>query len=608
MCGIAGKVSLGMRNVTDSEIFAMNAAIAHRGPDDEGIYVSPSRKVGLGHRRLSIIDLSPAGKQPMRYLDRYQIVFNGEIYNFQEQKKKLILEGYEFKSDTDTEVILALYDKYKKQCVEYLRGMFAFAIYDEKDNTIFCARDRVGQKPFKYYQNENVFIFASELKAILTQPEYKKDPDRDAIFDFLILQYVPEDSTGFQNIKKLLPGHILFIDIEKKETNIEQYWDIKYFAQNDVSEQAWTGIIREKLQESVEEQMVADVPVGAMLSGGIDSSVIVSLMAECSTKPIETFSVGFTGETLSELPYARQVSKKFKTNHHELYIKPASTEILQQLVEIMEEPFGDHGALPTLLISKLMKEHVTVALNGDGGDENFAGYDRYTAVKVANILAPYAKPIALLGNVLPNISKIDRVHRFIESLSFSPERRYLEYICYMSPEVLHRNSIPAIKSAFASAEFSDWLQQLLSVDLHTYLPGALLPKVDMTTMAYSLEARSPFFDHRFIEMAAQIPSNLKIKGFNNRKYILKSAFRNIIPNDILDRKKRGFSVPLSEWFQDNFLLFVSSILTSPSARIREYVNHEYVRDILRIHEHLGTQGRQLWILLMLELWLKHYDL
>lgn len=606
MCGIAGKVSLGMRNVTDSEIVAMNVAISHRGPDDAGVYVSPSRKVGLGHRRLSIIDLSPAGRQPMRYLDRYEIVFNGEIYNFQEEKDKLVSEGYAFYSHTDTEVILALYDKYKTACIQRLRGMFAFAIYDEQEQTLFCARDRVGQKPFKYYQDDNVFLFASELKAILTQAEYKKSPDREAILDFLVLQYTPDTTTGFQGIKKLLPGHYLLLDIKNKTSITEKYWDIAYDKISDRSEDEWKTTIRTQLQQSVQEQMVADVPVGAMLSGGIDSSIIVSLMAECSTKPIETFSVGFAGENVSELPYARQISEKFNTSHHELHIEPATIDILEQLVHTMEESFADHGALPTLLISKLMKDHVTVALNGDGGDENFAGYDRYTVMKLSNLVTPYAGALGAVSKIIPKTSRTDRLHRFIASLSHTPQRRYLEYIRYIAPGAIGKDSISAIYRAFEAAESEDLLNTLLSVDFHTYLPGALLPKVDMATMAYSLEARSPFFDHRFMEMAATIPSHLKIRGLYDRKYILKSSFRNSIPETILDRKKRGFSVPLEAWFQEDFLSFATSLVTSPAARCTEYISKEKIQHIINTHQQHGTQGRQLWILLMLELWLKEF--
>ncbi|MCE9642719.1 MAG: asparagine synthase (glutamine-hydrolyzing) [Candidatus Andersenbacteria bacterium] len=606
MCGIAGKVSLGMRNVTNSEISAMTDAIAHRGPDDTGAYISPNRKVGLGHRRLSIIDLSSAGHQPMRYMDRYEIVFNGEIYNFQEEKTKLEKDGYVFYSHTDTEVILALYDKYKEDCVQYLRGMFAFAIYDEQDNTIFCTRDRVGQKPFKYYQDESVFIFGSELKTILTQSEYNKEPDREAIIDFLVLQYTPGTTTGFKHIKKLLPGHTLLLDIKQKKTKITPYWNLQYAENLSLSQQAWEDSIASMLQESVAEQMISDVPVGAMLSGGIDSSIIVSLMTQQSSKQINTFSVGFEGEQVSELPYAKKIAEKFNTSHHELHIKPTSIDILQQLVHVMEEPFGDHGALPTLLISKLMKEHVTVALNGDGGDENFAGYDRYTAYKLSNILSPYNSLARSVARAIPVVSKTERLHRFIASLSYSPERRYLEYICYISPQTMDRSSIESISHAFTSEKSADWLSKLLSADLHTYLPGALLPKVDMATMAYSLEARSPFFDHRFMEMAASIPSSLKIKGLNNRKYILKSAFKDSIPEEILHRKKRGFSVPLEAWFQDDLLAFAISLLSSPATRSAGYISHEKIQHILTTHARHGSQGRQLWILLMLELWLREF--
>src|SRR6185369_15049890 len=372
MCGIAGKISFSSQNVSEQEIETMNDAIRHRGPDDSGIYISPDKKVGFGHRRLSIIDLSPLGHQPMRYMDRYEIIFNGEIYNFQEQKAVLEKDGYTFASHSDTEVILALYDKYGKECLQYLRGMFAFAIYDEHKNTLFCARDRVGKKPFKYYMNDTVFLFASELKAILIQPEYHKEPDYLAIHHYLTLQYVPAPLTGFKGISKLEPAHYLLIDLKTRAVEKERYWKLDYAKKQELSETEWKKRILDKLEESVKLRMLSDVPIGAFLSGGIDSSAIVALMAKNSQTAIKTFSIGFEDEKFNELKYARIIADTFMTDHTEFIVKPDAIQLLPMLVRQYEEPYADSSALPTYYVAKLTRDHVTVALNGDGGDENFA--------------------------------------------------------------------------------------------------------------------------------------------------------------------------------------------------------------------------------------------
>src|SRR3989338_6677699 len=460
MCGITGKLSFRGADVAASDIERMNSAIAHRGPDGTGIYLSPDHKVGLGHQRLSIVDLSPLGAQPMRYVDRYEIVFNGEIYNFQEEKKLLKKMGYRFNSHTDTEVILALYDAYKEDCVQHLRGMFAFAIYDEQEDVLFCARDRVGQKPLKYFYSDSVFIFASELKAILTQSEYPKAIDHDTVTQMLVLQYVPGDCTGFSGIKKLLPGHSIIINRKTGSYSIKRYWDISYGDTLNYSENTWKEKVLGKLRSAVHEQMMGDVPVGAMLSGGLDSSLIVALMAEHTTSPIQTFSVGFTGQQTSELPFANRIAQQFRTSHHQIYISPASVEML------------------------------------------------------------------------PQSSMFDKARRFISSLSLDGARRYLEYVSYISSRDISYPENDSIQKSWDSYPGGDTLSRLLSVDFHTYLPGALLPKVDMTAMAASLEGRSPFLDHEFLELTAAMPSNLKMRGLHNRKYLLKEIAQNYLPHEI----------------------------------------------------------------------------
>lgn len=584
----------------------MNTAIAHRGPDGEGVYISPNGKIGLGHRRLAVIDLSPLGSQPMRYMDRYEIVFNGEIYNFQEQKLKLQRLGYRFFSHTDTEVIMALYDKYGIDCLQYLRGMFAFALYDEKTNYLFCARDRTGQKPFKYYANNTTFIFASEIKAILTQKEYKKLIDKSAIQNFLVLQYAPGSQTGFADIKKLEPAEYMVIDCGTGKITKQKYWDIDYRNKKIQSTAAWEQDILTRLRSSIQEQMVADVPLGVMLSGGIDSSIIVALMAEQSLERIETFSVGFAKQKNSELPYARIIAKQFRTSHHELTISPTHIDILPSVVRTMEEPFGDHGVLPTFLISDLIRKKVTVALNGDGGDENFAGYDRYTACKLSRLLSPVGPIIKQVTRMFPHTQYSDRWIRFAQTLSLPEAQRYLQYISYIQPQIAYKVSHNPIEEAWKHSKSKNWLDILLYTDFHTYLPGALLPKVDMATMVHSLEARSPFLDHSLLELTAAIPENLKIRGLNNRKYILKELSADFLPREIIYRKKQGFSVPLNDWFQDDILSYAKNMLASPSSRITEFVSQEYVQSILSGQRSIQTEGRKIWILIMLELWIREY--
>lgn len=627
MCGITGKIYFDNNTVSEQNILAMNEKIQHRGPDDGGVYISTDQKVGLGHRRLSIIDLSPLGHQPMRYLDRYEIVFNGEIYNFQEKRAMLEKEGYTFKSKSDTEVILALYDKFGKGCLEHLRGMFSFAIYDEQEKTIFCVRDRVGKKPFKYYLDEKVFMFASELKAILTQKEYKKEPDYVAIHHYLTLQYVPAPLTGFKDIKKLEPAHYLFVDLKTKKVEKERYWKLDYSQKLDLSEDEWKKRIMEKLEESVKLRMISDVPLGAFLSGGIDSSAIVGLMSKLSDKPIKTFSIGFKEEKYNELKYAKIVADKFKTNHTEFIVEPHTIELLPMLVRQYEEPYADSSALPTYYVSKMTRDFVTVALNGDGGDENFAGYSRYSAFK----FSLFYEKIAFLNKfiVLP-ISKFlsdhikntffERAHRFSRTLAEDYRRRYLTYTAYFTNDqkaelytdefkskVWQNDTYDLVAKKFDEAKTKDRLDQTLYADFSTYLPDDLMVKVDIDTMAVALEGRSPFLDHELLELTAKIPFKLKIKNWNNKKYILKEALRGLVPDEIMFRPKMGFGVPIDAWFREELKQYTRDILLSAKALNRGMFKKEYIENIL--DEHAKTDinhSPRIWALLTLELWFQEY--
>jgi asparagine synthase (glutamine-hydrolysing) len=627
MCGITGKISFSSKNISAQEIETMNDAIKHRGPDDGGTYVSPDGKVGLGHRRLSIIDLSPLGHQPMRYMDRYEIVFNGEIYNFQEKRTALEKEGYTFTSHSDTEVILALYDKHGEKCLDHLRGMFAFAIYDEQKNTIFAARDRVGKKPFKYYSDENVFMFASELKAILTQPECERRPDYTAIHHYLTLQYVPAPLTGFQGIAKLEPGHSLHIDLKTRKIEKRQYWKLDYSKKLELSEEEWKKRIIEKLEESTKLRMISDVPLGAFLSGGVDSSAIVAMMARNSTQPIKTFSIGFKEEKFNELSYAKMIADKFQTDHTEFIVEPHAIDLLPMLVRQYEEPFADSSALPTYYVSKLSRDHVTVALNGDGGDENFGGYSRYSAFQVSllfdrfgflhrSIGTPLAKFIAsMIKNTF-----FDRVYRFSRSLSEDYRKRYMDYTSYFTnpqkeglytdefkQKVWQDNTYDLIAREFNRSGSNNRTEQAVYTDFATYLPDDLLVKVDIASMAVALEGRSPFLDHEFLELTAQIPFGLKIKGLDNKKYILKEALRGIIPDEVMFRPKMGFGIPIADWFRNELKNYTREKLLNGRLIKDNLFRKEYIEHILDRHCNTGINfSPHIWALLTLELWFEEY--
>jgi len=627
MCGITGKIYLNDKTVSEQDILIMNEKILHRGPDDGGVYISPDQKVGLGHRRLSIIDLSPLGHQPMRYLDRYEIVFNGEIYNFQEKKIELEKDGYIFKSKSDTEVIMVLYDKFGKECLTHLRGMFAFTIYDEQEKTVFCARDRVGKKPFKYYLDENVFIFGSELKAILTQKEYKKEPDYIAIHHYLTLQYCPAPLTGFKDLKKLEPAHYLFVDLKTKKVEKERYWKLDYSQKLNLSEDEWKKRIMQKLEEAVKLRMISDVPLGAFLSGGIDSSAIVALMSKFSKTPVKTFSIGFEEERYNELKYAKIVAKKFKTDHKEFIVKPDAIKMLPQLVYQYEEPYADSSALPTYYVSKMTREYVTVALNGDGGDENFAGYGRYSVQKFGilyNKFIPFHKKIILpivkfLATLVKN-TFFDRAYIFANTLSQKYNYRYINYIRYFSNELKEKiytdnfkektkniDSYKIVADKFNEAGTKDKMDQCLYADFSTYLHDDLMAKVDIDSMAVVLEGRSPFLDYEMLELTAKIPFNLKLKGLNNKKYILKETLRGLVPDEVMFRPKMGFGIPIDVWFRGKLKDFAYDTLLSEKAINRGLFKKEAIKDIL--DEHVNTQinhAYRIWALITLELWFQEY--
>lgn len=621
MCGIAGKVARKAK-VSKVMLQRMGDAIAHRGPDDVGYYLSPDQKIGLAHRRLAVIDLSPLGHQPMAYLNRYWIVYNGEIYNFQEKRAALMADGYTFQSKTDTEVIVALYDKYGVECLAHLRGMFAFALYDTVQKTLFCARDRVGKKPFKYYLDDTVFLFGSELKAILTQPEYKKVVDYEALWHYLTLGYTPCPQTGFQGIKKLPPGHYLLFDQASHTITLKKYWQLAYEPKEHRSHKEWEDRIRHTLSESVRLRLISDVPLGALLSGGLDSSAVVAYMSEFSSKPVKTFSIGFTHDRMNELPQAKLVSDYFGTHHTEFVIEPDTIDLLPKLVWHYEEPYADSSALPSYIVSKLTREHVTVALNGDGGDENFGGYDRYVVQKVGlayDRLRIFNRLVRSGINLIRHRSQlIERTQRFVSTLDMGYERRFVGYTAFFTEA--QKQTIATKKFAcfgqYSTADLlapfwhilnaKDKLDQTFGADLQTYLPDDLLTKMDIANMAVSLEGRSPFLDHTLLELTAKIPSALKIRG-TTKKYIFKQAMTGILPDAIMRLPKRGFSIPLSDWFRGPLLAYTRDLLLSSTATGRGLFDSKVVESM--ITDHAAGQGHyahHLWALVTLEWWFRLY--
>lgn len=626
MCGIAGKLVFGNGEVKTSELSLMSEKIIHRGPDDEGVFISSDKKVGLVNRRLAIIDLTSAGHQPMSYRKRYWITFNGEIYNFQSERTKLEKDGYRFKSNTDTEVILALYDKYKQKCLSYLRGMFAFAIYDAKENTLFLARDRIGKKPLKYFYNTKVFIFASELKAILTQSEVKRVVDFSAIYSFLIFGYTPSPQTGFEGIMKLEPGHYIFLDLKKKRLLKKRYWEPSFEEKLNLSEGVWCKEIISTLEEATRLRMIADVPIGAFLSGGVDSSAVVSCMAQFSEKPINTFTIVFEDKNWSEAKYADNIIKKFKTNHHELLAKPENIDILPELAYQYEEPFADASNVITFMVSRLAKKYVTVILNGDGGDENFAGYpNRYFRLKRdvdfnkwINIIRPSAASgLKLLGKLFKS-SKITRSRNFLQKSNLPLFQRFASYnqifsyeeILNMLKEPLPKidrlqNPYFIVEECFRLFKGRDLKDAGLKFDLLYFLPDDLLAKVDIASMAASLEARSPFLDHKMIELAGKIPFNLKVKN-SESKYILKKALEKIIPKENLYRPKMGFGIPLHIWFSGKLNRYARGKLLSKKTKIRTLIRQDLIDKMLKSHSEKSDFGPKLWALLSLELWFEAY--
>jgi asparagine synthase (glutamine-hydrolysing) len=550
------------------------------------------------------------------------IVYNGEVYNFLELREDLLKKGHTFRSKSDTETIIHLYEDHGVDCLKYLRGMFAFAILDEKNNSLFLARDRIGKKPLYYWHSPDTFVFASEIKSILQDESLSREPDYIAIHHYLTYQDVPSPWTAFKGIKKLPPAHYLIL--ENGQIKIERYWKLSYIPKHTMNIRDLENEIIERLKEAVKIRLISDVPLGAFLSGGIDSSATVALMSEIMSEPVKTFSIGFKEKAYNELLYAKMVAEQYKTDHTEFIVEPKAVDVLDKLVWHYNEPFADSSAIPTYYVSKLAREHVTVILNGDGGDENFAGYGRYRANEFSRLMhrffpAAFVKALLPFVMVLPHGKDPNnffwRLKRFLGEYIKSPELRNAHWLCHFTPEmksdmytydfsnrVSSVDSFDLLLDKYSDAEADHFLDRTLYADVMMYLPDDLLVKVDVASMANSLEARSPFLDHEFMEFVAKIPAELKMKG-RKTKYILKDTLKGILPDEVLFREKMGFGVPIDHWFRNELRDMAYDVILSERAISRGYFKKESIKKILDEH----TSGRwnwqnQIWNLLMLELW------
>lgn len=655
MCGIAGTVwTAGSRVPELDEVRRMVNILAHRGPDDAGLYHSEGgllpaadaplseslsarwdvpRGAVLGHRRLSIIDLS-SGRQPLSNEDgTVWVVLNGEIYNFLELRKDLEARGHRFQTATDTECLVHLYEEFGADMLSRLRGMFAFAIFDTLRQRLMLARDRIGKKPLVYRLHRGRLDFASELKALLQLRDTPREIDPVSVDLYLTYQYVPHPESILKGCAKLPPAHYALF--EDGRLTVERYWQPPYepaVAERtgrapspiDLNEADCSKLLRETLTEAVRLRLRSDVPLGAFLSGGIDSTIIAGLMQQLSSQPVHTFSIGFPIAKFDERSFAREASQHLGTIHHEQVVEPSALSILKKLVWQYDEPFSDSSAIPTMYLSEMTRQHVTVALSGDGGDELFAGYDRYRAVRIGGWFDRLPRPLqkiltSPLWQKLPESveqrSFLRRLKRLLEALGQSPERRYLRWISIFDsrrrPELLHPDLVARlnghdaadfIEAAYRECPSRDFVTRTTCADLLTYLPCDIMTKVDIASMTYALEARCPFLDHHVVELAARLPIEMKLRGRQSKR-ILVETFRDLLPESIQTRSKMGFGVPLGDWFRSELRPMLCDVLLDARSLNRGWFRPEGVQRL--VMEHINGQSDhsyRLWNLLVFELW------
>ncbi len=622
MCGICGVVNFQGEPVSEALLSSMAGRLRHRGPDALGI-ARPEIWSGLGHTRLKVIDLSEMANQPMASQDgRVWIVYNGEIYNYRALRSALQGYGRRFVSASDTEVILQAYEQWGEDCVVRLEGMFAFAIFDGRRRRMVLARDRTGKKPLFYYRDQERLVFASEIKALLVHPSVPCEFQERILPRYLAYGYVPPPETFYTNIRSLPPASLMVVDLPDGRERQQTYWQLPLLEQPlRVSRRETIRGLRERLTEAVRKRLVSDVPLGAFLSGGIDSTIVVGLMSRLTGQPIHTFSIGFRGDPrYDETPYARLVAQQFQTRHTEFMVQPKAFELLERLVYHHDQPFGDASAIPTFLLCALTKEHVTVALNGDGGDECFAGYRRFQAAAASARLPRWlsgalAKCLATLPPTAQRHRRIGEMLRFLSAAQRPWDERLVRWISYfpeparlLRPEIRARVAdddwLAPARLWLSQAHRSSPLTQALYFNFQEYLPNDLHVKMDRCSMAHGLETRSPFLDTEVIEYAARLPDALKLRGMTT-KWILKEAFADLLSPAIRRRAKQGFGVPLDAWFRTDLRDAVSELLLSPGARLAAYLEPQAIRDVWQAHLRGDrNMGLPLWNLLTLEIWLR----
>lgn len=633
MCGIIGFVAPN-NSIPSFDLSTAVKRLHHRGPDDSGQWSDPVHaNIGLGFVRLAIIDLSSTGHQPMESpCGRYIIVFNGEIYNFRELRTELETAGETFSGHSDTEVLLRLFVlKGLDHCLSRIRGMFAFSVWDRESQTLYCARDRLGVKPFVYAETDKGFLFSSEISGLFAlEPNLSRQPDFQALDHYLTFQYIPSPLSGFSAIRKLAPAHAMVIRNGKID-RIFRYWDIDFSKRSHLSFGDACENLREKILEATRIRMVSDVPLGAFLSGGIDSSITVAAMARLSDQPIKTYAIGFDDERFNELPYARQAADFIGTDYHEMMVRPDAVEWLPKLIDHLGEPMADNSILPTFYVSQFAKQGVTVALTGDGGDESFAGYRRFYQMRRAEALdraglTPLWRGLRKLTIPVEDYLKPERPKRTFpasradEMLEMEHAEAYKHILAFYPDEDKERllteyfktqrgqsHTTAYLEKAIAKAGNSDITTRWCYADLVTYLPEDILYKVDIASMAVSLECRSPFLDHEIVEFAFSLPGRYKLSRGGRHKHILKEAFSDWLPKGFMDRPKMGFSAPLARWLKEDFGPILHEQLVEKKT-LSNWFNQQQITQY--VEEHLSGQGshsQKLWPLLVLAIWCERFN-
>ena len=631
MCGICGVLDFAGRPVDEAAVRRMAEALHHRGPEATRVFLSPApgaaptagAAVGLGHTRLKIIDLSDAANHPLANEDgTIWVMLNGEIYNFLELRDELKAAGHQFRTEGDAEVIVHLYEEMGERCVERLDGMFGFAVWDQPRRRLFLARDRTGKKPLFYHRGPAFFAFGSEIKSLLAHEGIPADVSLQALPPFFLYGYVPNPATLYEGIAQVPPGHSLTVE-SGGEVRIRQYWDWTFPERPlEIGTVEAAGRLRELLTAAVKRRLIADVPLGAFLSGGLDSSIVVALMAGLTRQPVKTFSIGFAGDpSFDETRYAKLVARRYGTAHSEFIVEPGAFDLLERLVHVYDGPFGDSSGIPTYILSELTRRHVTVALNGDGGDELFAGYPRFVGGALAARLPGTAFRLGRAATAwLPPVGgprhPLRRAARFFRDADMPWLERFSSWISFFHRD-LQDLVLPSVALDLGGfdrlAYFRPYLQavrgrsplsQLLYLNAKTYLPDDLHVKMDRASMAHALETRSPFLDRALMEYAAALPDRFKLHG-RTTKWLMREAFRDVLPGEILTRSKMGFGVPLATWFRGDLREPLQSLLLEPTARLGRYVDREHVQRLVAAHlSGRANVEHELWLLLTFEVWLR----